>query len=362
MEKKYIFLAIAGLAVAQLFWLTRTQVSQVTMSSEEKGAQTQSNFKIPSCVLITGANSGLGFECARQLALIDGVEKIYLACRSHEKSATAKEKLEKLTNKKKFEILVMDVSSLESVRDGMKELKEEPIIDGVVLNAGGAGGIPPNGLTADGVTKSMAANLLGHVVLVDELISAGKITGEAATVIYAGSESARGIPAMSLKPPKLESGSVDEFISICDGSYFTEEEAKDPKYLGSHAKFVGALWMSSNARKHPDIRFITISPGATTGTNVRRTLPWYKQVFVGALIDLQSLAGFAHSLEDGAKRYVDALLDHSNYQSGIFYGSKKGLSGAVGDQAVFLDYFANESFQENANQALHKFTKNRRVE
>ena len=47
--------------------------------------------KIPSCVLITGANSGCGFECARQLALIDGVKKIYLACRSKEKAETAKE-------------------------------------------------------------------------------------------------------------------------------------------------------------------------------------------------------------------------------------------------------------------------------
>ena len=139
------------------------------MSSEEEGAQ--NDLKIPSCVLITGANSGCGFECARQLALIDGVEKIYLACRSHEKSEAAKEQLQNLTNKKKFEILVLDVSNLESVRDGMKQLKDEPVLDGVVLNAGGAGGIPPNALTVDGVTKSMAANLLGHVLLVDELIT-----------------------------------------------------------------------------------------------------------------------------------------------------------------------------------------------
>ena len=283
---------------------------------------------------------------------------MYLACRSHEKSEAAREELQNLTNKKKFEILVLDVSNLESVCSGLKQLKDEPVIDGVRLNAGGAGGIPPNGLTAAGVTKSMAANSLGHVLLVDELIRGGKIRGVAATVLYSGSESARGIPAMSLKPPKLESGSVEEFVSICNGSFFTADEAKNPKYLGGHSKFVGALWMSSMARKHPDIRFITISPGATTGTNARRTLPWYQRAFVGALVNLQSLVGLAHSVEVGAKRYVDALLDHSNHQSGIFYGSKKGLSGEVGDQAVFLDYFANESFQDNANEALHKFMEN----
>ena len=325
------------------------------MSSKE-GAQ--NDLKIPLCVLITGANSGCGYECARQLSLIDGVEKIYLACRSCEKAESAKKELQNLTNKKKFETLVLDVSNLESVRNGVKQLKDEPVIDGIVLNAGGAGGVPPNGLTADGVTKSMAANVLGHVLLVDELIRTGKIRGMASTVLYAGSESARGIPAMFLKPPNLESGSVEEFMSICNGSFFTEDEALNPKHLGSYAKFVGALWMSSMARKHPDIRFITISPGATTGTNVRGDLPWYQRAFVGALVNLQSLVGLAHSLEVGTKRYVDALLDHLNYQSGIFYGSKKGLSGEVCDQSVFLDYFANKKFQEHANEALHKFIKN----
>ncbi|XP_066929228.1 light-dependent protochlorophyllide reductase-like [Clytia hemisphaerica] len=325
------------------------------MASLEERAE--SNLKIPSCVLITGANSGCGFDCARQLALIDGVNKIYLACRSLEKSESAKQQLEELTNTSKFEVLAIDVSSLESVRAGVEQLENEPVIDGVVLNAGGAGGNVPSELMSAGVTVSMAANLLGHVLLIDELIIAGKIAGKAATVIYAGSESARGIPAMSLKPPNLETGSVEEFISICDGSFFTENEAKNPKYMGGHAKFVGALWISSMARKHPEIRFITVSPGATTGTNARRTLPWYKRAFVGALVNLQSLVGLAHSVDIGAKRYIDALLDHENYQSGIFYGSKKGLSGEMGDQAVFLDYFANGSFQDNANEALHNFIK-----
>lgn len=133
---------------------------------------------VPSCVLITGANIGLGFETARQLALVDGVQKILLACRSQEKATAAKEKLEKLTNKKIFEVILMDVSSLASVKKAIETLKNETIIDGVVLNAGGGGGSNPIGLTTDGVTNNMAANMLGHVFLVDELIKENKISGE----------------------------------------------------------------------------------------------------------------------------------------------------------------------------------------
>ena len=32
--------------------------------------------------LVTGANAGLGKECCRQLALLDGIEKVYLGCRN----------------------------------------------------------------------------------------------------------------------------------------------------------------------------------------------------------------------------------------------------------------------------------------
>jgi NAD(P)-dependent dehydrogenase (short-subunit alcohol dehydrogenase family) len=41
-------------------------------------------------VLITGTNGGLGKETARQLALQDGIERIYLGCRNEEKAKAAK--------------------------------------------------------------------------------------------------------------------------------------------------------------------------------------------------------------------------------------------------------------------------------
>ena len=50
-------------------------------------------------VLITGANGGLGKECARQLALLDGTEKIYLGCRNEEKAKAAQRELEEATDK-----------------------------------------------------------------------------------------------------------------------------------------------------------------------------------------------------------------------------------------------------------------------
>ena len=139
--------------------------------------------------LITGANSGLGFDAARQFALREEVSKIILACRDKTKAQEAVQKLEDLTGKKVFEILIVDVGDLESCRQAAKDLDTK--VDGVILNAGGGGGTEPTKLTKDGVMYILAINVLGHVHFTDLLIDSGKLS-EDGSVIYVASFAARG--------------------------------------------------------------------------------------------------------------------------------------------------------------------------
>lgn len=88
--------------------------------------------------MITGTNGGLGKECARQLALLDESEKIYLDCRNEEKAKSAKIDLERSTGKSIFEILIIDVSNLDSVRSAVEALSEP--VEALVMNTGGMGG------------------------------------------------------------------------------------------------------------------------------------------------------------------------------------------------------------------------------
>ena len=125
-------------------------------------------------ILITGANAGLGKESARQLAQQAGVEKIYLGCRNMAKARIAKQELEQLTGKAIFDIVKIDVSDLDSVRAAVESLTEP--VDALVMNAGGTGGKHFQEKTKAGVTQIFAVNLLGHVVLTQELIKAAKLT------------------------------------------------------------------------------------------------------------------------------------------------------------------------------------------
>src|SRR5208282_5298120 len=211
-------------------------------------------------VLITGANVGIGKDVARQLALRPEMKRIYLACRNKDRATTAKAELEAKTGRPIFDIILMDVADLGSVRAGLAGINGS--LDALVMNAGGMGGKAPMDLTADGATYIFAQNVLGHAVLLEELLAEDRL-GEVA--VFAGSEAARGVPRLRMKRPSFVSTSADELATVIDGSYFAGRKT-DPNLAFGQVKYIGALWMAYLARQYPDRRLITVSPGNTTGT------------------------------------------------------------------------------------------------
>ena len=302
-------------------------------------------------VLITGANGGLGKETARQFAMIDTIKTVYLACRNPEKAEDTKESLEKSTGRSIFEILVLDTSDINSVRYAVDSLNLP--VDGLIMNAGGIVGKNFAEKTADGVTQMAAVNLLGHVVLLEELLKSEKLT-EAS--IFSGSETARGVPRLGLKKPRLNSYSVDEFATVCDGTFF--EGKANFMIAYQYVKFLGALYMGAMARRYPDLRLMTVSPGSTIGTDIYNNAPLSTRVLlkIVSALPIKSLQGRNfHGVEAGAKRYVDGLNDNSN-KTGAFYASERSvLTGPMVDQGAFFADLNNEHYQDNAYEALHRF-------
>jgi NAD(P)-dependent dehydrogenase (short-subunit alcohol dehydrogenase family) len=297
--------------------------------------------------LITGANVGIGKEIARQLATRPEVARIYLACRNQDRAATAKAELESQTGRRIFDVVLMDVSDPRSVRAGLAGINGS--IDALVMNAGGMGGKTPMVLTADGATYMFAQNVLGHVVLLETLLAEDRL-GEVA--VFAGSEAARGIPKMGFKRPSFASNSADELASVIDGSYFADSKP-DVNLAYGQAKLIGILWMAYLARQHPDRRFVSVSPGNTTGTQAPNDLAL--PLRMAAKYVMPRIPGLAHKLDVGAKRLVDGVTDPT-LSSGVFYASaaNKMKGPAVNQTEIFPD-LANASFQDNANEAIHRF-------
>jgi NAD(P)-dependent dehydrogenase (short-subunit alcohol dehydrogenase family) len=297
-------------------------------------------------VLITGANAGIGKDVARQLALRPDMARIYLACRNKDRATTAKAELEAKTGRPIFDIIVMDVADPGSVRDGLEAINGS--LDALVMNAGGIGGKTPMDLTADGATYVFASNVLGHAVLLEALLAEDRL-GEVA--VFAGSESARGVPKLRMKRPSFVSTSADELATVIDGSYFADRKT-DRNLAYGQVKYIGALWMAYLARQHPDRRFITVSPGNTSGTDGPNGLGLPLRL---AARYIMPALGISHKLDVGARRLVDGVTDPT-LSSGVFYASAANkLTGPLVDQADIFPDLANPLFQDHANEAIHRF-------
>jgi NAD(P)-dependent dehydrogenase (short-subunit alcohol dehydrogenase family) len=297
-------------------------------------------------VLVTGANAGIGKDVARQLALRPEMARIYLACRNQDRATAAKADLEAATGRSIFDIILMDVADLSSVRAGLAAINGS--LDALVMNAGGVGGKTPMDLTADGATYMFASNVLGHAALLEGLLTEDRL-GEVA--VFAGSESARGVPKLRMKRPSFVSTSADELATVIDGSCFADRKA-DRNLAYGQVKYIGALWMAYLARQHPDRRFVTVSPGNTSGTEGPNDLSLPLRLAARYVMPHLSIA---HKLDVGARRLVDGATDLT-LSSGVFYASAANkLTGPLVNQADIVPDLANPLFQDHANEAIHRF-------
>ena len=113
--------------------------------------------------IVTGANSGIGFITALELAKHDA--KVYLACRSKSKGLKALKCIKERYSQANVVFGKLDLSSLESVHEFTNfVLSRESKIDLLVNNAG-IMAIPELGLTKDGFEMQMGTNHLGHFAL-----------------------------------------------------------------------------------------------------------------------------------------------------------------------------------------------------
>lgn len=117
-------------------------------------------------VLITGANTGIGWEAAKMLAARGG--RILLACRSAERAREATRRLVEIYPRARVELVQLDLASLDSVRAAAEQLESEPHLDLLINNAGIM--FPPREPTRDGFESHFGVNHLGHFALTGLLL------------------------------------------------------------------------------------------------------------------------------------------------------------------------------------------------
>jgi len=130
-------------------------------------------------IIVTGANSGIGYEAAKQFAR-KGAQTI-LACRSIDKAQAAATQIQTEFPDASVEVMPLDLSSLQSVREFAAAFKEKYDRLDVLLNNAGIMMVP-YGVTQDGFERQFGTNHLGHFALTGLLLDLIKDTPGARVV------------------------------------------------------------------------------------------------------------------------------------------------------------------------------------
>ena len=139
--------------------------------------------------IVTGANSGVGFETSQQL--VKQGAHVVMACRRVKAGEDAARSFVNI--KGTYEVLKCDLANLHSVRDFVdKFLEHHKRLDALVCNAGMVNMENKPRHTKDGFELTMAASFFGHFLMTELLLETLKKTKASrmlilSSVVHAGS-------------------------------------------------------------------------------------------------------------------------------------------------------------------------------
>jgi NAD(P)-dependent dehydrogenase (short-subunit alcohol dehydrogenase family) len=136
-------------------------MSKQNWSAEQLGDQTG------RVAIVTGSNSGIGFETARVLA--EKGATVVMACRNLEKANPKADEIRRAHPGANVEVMRLDLSDLDSVRQFAEAFRaKHSRLDLLINNAGIM--VPPYGKTAQGFETQFGVNHLGHFALTGSLL------------------------------------------------------------------------------------------------------------------------------------------------------------------------------------------------
>lgn len=151
--------------------------------------------------IVTGANTGIGYEVAKALYQKGAI--VTIAARDREKAVSAVERIQKESGKGDgLEIGLLNLASLDDVKTFADQFSEgHHRLDILVNNAGVM--IPPPSKTVDGFELQFGVNFIGHFALTAHLLPLLK-AADGARVVTLSSGAATLAPGIDFGNLKLE--------------------------------------------------------------------------------------------------------------------------------------------------------------
>lgn len=128
--------------------------------------------KATKTIIITGGNTGLGFEAAKVIAGASNEWHVIIASRSQQRGNEAVQELTQTTSNPNISAMVLDLASISSIKHFVDQFTKAdlPPLHVLVCNAG-AQFAQGTQRTADGIESTFGVNHLGHFLFVRLLLN-----------------------------------------------------------------------------------------------------------------------------------------------------------------------------------------------
>lgn len=240
-------------------------------------------------VIVTGANSGIGYATAEGLASRGAT--VYMVCRDQGRGEAALSKIQSSTGNSNVHLEVCDLSSVNEIKSFAARFSSKDVPLHVLIN--NAGLIEPKRIvTSEGYELNFAVNVLGTYAVTELML------------------------------PLLEKAAPDaKVITVASGGMYTSPLTEDLQF--SEANFDGVTQYARNKRvqvavtekwadkyKNKGVGFYAMHPGWAETPGVAKSLPDFSE----------KLSGKLRSSEEGADTVIWlALQPKEKLVPGAFY-------------------------------------------
>ncbi|KAK1235850.1 hypothetical protein PQX77_000916 [Marasmius sp. AFHP31] len=256
-------------------------------------------------VVITGANTGLGFEAAKHFA-IRGPQKLVIVCRNGKKGQDALNRIKTETGFQNVELWVVDLNSFESILAIKDKINQLERLDILVENAGMAS--TDYKLTQDGWDHNLQSNLLGpafHIILhLPKLLATAKQFPKTTPRIVSVSSDGHYWTSIPLTEVLNAPDSL-EFLN--DKSYF--DRNVDNRY--HEAKTLGVMFIRALQQRLPDVTACSVNP-AFCYSELGRDAEGKRAEHLQGM-----RAKLAFTAEEGSRQLLFAAIGHRDREAEV---------------------------------------------
>lgn len=200
--------------------------------------------------IVTGANSGIGYECARYLLSLGA--SVTLACRSAERGKAALERLRAEFPAGRTDLLLLDLADFSSIDAFVQQIRQRDGRLYILLHCAGVY-YPREATTADGLPATVGVNYAGTVRLTEGLLplmaADGRVIFTTSLVDRFG-KIRRDAPAPRGKEGYREYAESKLLLSAYACKKAAERDEKAPLFLAVHPGITATSLLDASKTSH----------------------------------------------------------------------------------------------------------------